>query len=297
MARIGLIGFTLVLTVLGVATLAEANQPPGPQLLLAEVGLLPFMILLSLVGGAYGVLRPIRPGARRWTLLRWAGAVLAILASGTSGGIAFLVAAIFGVLALQRGVQMVRWGIQARRSVDRPVHLAAASPRRLLPAGIVLLLGTVGLLGMVTAFATYWPAGEGPRQQALRQFVTYQLAEARRAEAKTGRARFRRADSSGAAQGACPVPFRLPDGARIEYAPDDVGFTLLLFPQKPFPFFPYNYLTSQPSYRADATGQIRMIEVHDRRTACPPDAPVVGQVSREEIERMQQMLETAGDCP
>jgi hypothetical protein len=40
-----------------------------------------------------------------------------------------------------------------------------------------------------------------------------------------------------------------------------------------------------------------MIEVHDRRTACPPDAPVVGQVSREEIERMQQMLETAGDCP
>jgi hypothetical protein len=209
MARIGLIGFTLVLTVLGVATLAEANQPPGPQLLLAEVGLLPFMILLSLVGGAYGVLRAIRPGARRWTLLRWAGAVLAILASGTSGGIAFLVAAIFGVLALQRGVQMVRWGIQARRSVDRPVHLAAASPRRLLPAGIVLLLGTVGLLGMVTAFATYWPAGEGPRQQALRQFVTYQLAEARRAEAKTGRARF---------------PGRIHRGRRRARAPSRSGF-------------------------------------------------------------------------
>jgi hypothetical protein len=74
-------------------------------------------------------------------------------------------------------------------------------------------------------------------------------------------------------------------------------FTVLLRARTAFPMFPYNYLTTQPSYRADSSGQIRMAAVHDRKTACPPDAPVVARVSEEEITRMQRLLEGSGECP
>jgi len=295
MPRIGTMALVLALALTVQTRVAEANQPPGPQLLLAEVSLLPLMILLSLAGGAYAVLRAMHPGARRWTFLRGTGAVLAILVSGASGGIAFVVAAIFGVLALQRGIQMVRWGLRARASIERSTHLAVASPRRLLPAGTGLIALTILLLGMVLAFAGYWPVGEGPRQESLRRFVAYQLAVAREEQARIGRARFRPIEADRPPQSTCPV--RLPAGARAEYTPDGSGFTVLMLPTTRFPFFPYNYLTSQPSYRADGKGKIRMIPVHDRSTACPANAPVVAQVSDAEIERMQRLLPGMGECP
>jgi len=295
MMRISTMGLALALAIVGMAQVAEANQPPGPQLLLAEVSLLPLMILLSLAGGAYAILRAIRPEAKRWALLRGVGAALAILLSGASGGIAFMVAIIFGVLALQRGIQMVRWGLQARAPHERRAYLAAASPRRLLPAGTMLIAITALLLGMGLAFAAYWPVGEGPRQQALRQFVAYQLAVAQEEQTRAGRARFRPIEATRPPQSACPV--RLPAGARVEYAPDESGFTVLMLPKTRFPFFPYNYLTSQPSYRADGTGKIRMIPVHDSSMACPADAPVVAQVSEEEVERARRLLAGMGECP
>jgi hypothetical protein len=283
------------LAVAGIAAVAEANQPPGPQLLLAEVSLLPLMILLSLAGGAYAVLRAVRPAARRRALLRGGGAVLAILLSGASEGIAFVVAGIFGILAMQRGGQMVRWGLQARVPHDRPAHLAGASPRRLLSAGAVLLVLTAFLLGLGLAFVGYWPGGEGPRQQALRQFVAYQLAVAQEEQARTGRPRFRPIETTRPAQSTCPV--NLPAGSRVEYAPDERGFTVLMLPKTSFPFFPYNYLTSQPSSRADESGKIRMISAHDRSTVCPAEAPVVAQVSEAEVERMRRLLAGMGECP
>ncbi len=295
MTRATTTGLGTAIALMAAAGVAQANQPPGPQLLLAEVGLLPVMILLSLAGGAYAILRVLQPRAKRWRLLRGASAVLAILVSGASGGIGFLVAWIFGILGLQRGVQMLRWGLGARTAGGRAPHLASADPGRLLPAGIALLVLTTALLGMVVAFAGYWPVGDASRQRALRQFVAYQLALARVEQTRAGRARFRRIEANRPLQSACPV--RLPDGARIEYAPDDSRFTLLMPPKTRFPFFPYNYLTSQPSYRADESGKIRMVPVHDRSTACPPDAPVVAQVGEAEVEQMQRLLAGMGECP
>ncbi|MCX5732739.1 MAG: hypothetical protein NTW68_00235 [candidate division NC10 bacterium] len=274
---------------------AAANQPPGPQILAAEILMLPLMVLLSLAGGAYVILHALQPKRKARSVLPAAATVLAILVSATSGGIAVVIAAIFAALALQRGVQMVWWGFRARSADTKPPHLVQASPRRLLPAGAVLIVTTTFLTGMALCFAAYWPMGEGDRQKVFREFVAYQVAVGRQEQAKTGRVRYRRIDAQTPSQTSCPI--RLPAAARVEYAPDATGFTLLLPPKTRFPLFPYNYLTSQPSYRADGTGQIRMIEVHDLDTICPSDGPVVARVSDAEIERMQQLLGGLDGCP
>ena len=60
--------------------------------------------------------------------------------------------------------------------------------------------------------------------------------------------------------------------------------TVYMLPMGKMPFFPFNYLTSQPSYRADETGRIRMLRVHRRNHLCPEDAPVVMRVETEDIE-------------
>ena len=290
--RMGCVALSLILLTAGPAA---ANQPPGPQVLVAEILILPLMVLLSMAGGAYVILQTLQSRRKGRFVLTAAAAVLAILASATSGGIAVVIAAIFAALALQRGVQMVWWGFRARSAETRPPHLVQASPRRLLPAGAVLIVITTFLTGMALCFAAYWPVGKGARQKVFREFVAYQVAVGRQEQTKTGRVRYRRIEAQTSDRTSCPI--RLPAGARVEYAPDMTGFTLLLPPKTRFPLFPYNYLTSQPSYRADGTGQIRMIEVHDRDTICPPDGPVVARVSEAEIEGMQQLLDGLDDCP
>jgi len=69
-----------------------------------------------------------------------------------------------------------------------------------------------------------------------------------------------------------------------------------MLPKARFPFFPYNHLTSQPTYRADETGKIRMISVHHQDAVCPPDAPVVMQVTEQDIQEMLKRLDSHGNC-
>ena len=56
-------------------------------------------------------------------------------------------------------------------------------------------------------------------------------------------------------------------------------------------FFPYNYFVSCPSYRADETGQIRMVMVHQKDEKCPADAPIVIQVSILDVNNMLKTIE------
>ncbi len=43
---------------------------------------------------------------------------------------------------------------------------------------------------------------------------------------------------------------------RIEYSQDAKHFTVYMLPTERVPFFPFNYMTSQPFYWADETGRI-----------------------------------------
>jgi len=269
MKKITILSLSLLLLFV-IAQPVLANQPPGPNLMLSEVLILPAMIILTLIGGGYAVLSRLK-GKKR-PLLKIIAAILAIIFSAMQEGLAFLVVVIFAVIALERSLKMLYWGIKSIGSNQKPEHLTEAKPSRLISAGAILFLVTIFLAGMAVAFVTYWPEiGQERRETNLKKFLTYQLAYAQIQKSKTGNITF---DET--------VNY---DDLNIEYGVEDKSFTVYMLPVE-FPFFPYSYLTSQPSYRADETGQVRMIYVHKKEILCPPDAPVVWKISDQEIQDM-----------
>jgi len=267
---------------------ALANQPPGPQILLAEVLILPVMILLSLIGGTYAV-RKVSQDERphRRGILLVLGAILAILVSAAHEGLGAVVAVVFGIIALKRGGEMLMWGFGALKRKQRETEPVGVSPGRMIPAGIILMLVTLFLMGMAAAFVGYWPGiDQNRRERALVEYMASKMAYIRLSE--------------GDADGVVPsVPPEGPltdrffdhygDIVKVVSDEGGEGFIVYVLPGE-FPFFPYNYLTAQPSYRGDETGDIRMIYVHHSDRLCPEDAPVVLTVNDEDIERAMEGL-------
>ncbi len=272
--------FIAVILMLGVPQAALANNPPGPQAVLAEILILPIMVLLSLVGGGYAVLSRLRgkksPGR---TILAVVGAILAILFSWMNEGFAVIVALIFGIIALSRALQMIIWGARALSKRDPPEHLRKANPWRLIPAGTVLITTTIFLVGMPFAFVGHWPDSHW-RQRSLVKFVAYQLAYANLQESRTGERRFH-----GIARDAGLGNRFLWFSMNVEYGADGKSFAAYM-PPSSVPLYPYNYLNPQPSYYADGTGQIRMTYVY-KKERCPPDAPVVLRVDKDVIKTLK----------
>lgn len=125
--RIVIVALALILLTAGPAA---ANDPPGPQTVLAEILILPLMMLLSLAGGAYAILEVLSQGKKkRWGAIgRWGGTILVILFSFAHEGFGFMVAVIFAIVAVRRGVQMLWWGMRARPAGPRLAHLQTATP-------------------------------------------------------------------------------------------------------------------------------------------------------------------------
>jgi len=267
---------------------AYANQPPGPQVLLAEVLILPVMVLLSLAGGVYAVRERIsgeRPPKRGVLLIL--GAVLAILVSAAHEGLSAVAALVFGIIALKRSGEMLSLGIGACRKKQRDTVPTGANPLRLIPAGVLLVLITLFLMGMSVAFVGYWPGiDQSRRERALVEYLAFETARMR-------------LDHGGEAtsfpSGGSDIVDEFFDPSRdvVVVTRDEGGEGFVVYvPPGRFPFFPYNYLTSQPSYRGDESGEIRMIRVHNPDHLCPEDAPVVLKVMEEDIERAMELLIT-----
>jgi len=174
-----------------------------------------------------------------------------------------------------------------------PAHLQKANPWRLIPAGLSLVVLSLFLGSLMIAFFHYFPRVSSGTER-LKKFVTYQLALARLEQARTGQVRFRRTDKLDLGEMGCGDS--LHPGTRVEHDPGETHFTVLMFPKERFPFFPYNYLTSQPTYRSDETGKIRMVHVHHQDVVCPPDAPVVMLVTELDIQEMLKRLDEHGNC-
>jgi hypothetical protein len=162
----------------------------------------------------------------------------------------------------------------------------------MIPAGVVLILATLFLMGMATVFVGYWPGiDQNYREEALVEYMAFEMARMRLAEG----------DTDGVVPLMPPVGEdsayeffdRSRDTVKIVNDGEGGGFTVYVLPEK-FPLFPYNYLTSQPSYRGDETGEIRMSEVHHPDRLCPADAPVVLKVGDEDIEKALKRLTGEG---
>jgi hypothetical protein len=74
----------------------------------------------------------------------------------------------------------------------------------------------------------------------------------------------------------------------VEYSPDGYHFTVVI-PPEDVPFFPYNHMTAVPSYRADETGQIRMIRANRKGQLCPVDAPVIMKIDVQDLNKEMRL--------
>lgn len=256
---------------------AMANSPPSGQTFLSMVSILPLMILFSMLGGAYAVLKRLKPDTPSKTL-KVLGIAVAIIFSMTHEGFALLFTFIFGMIAIVRGFRMLGWGLETLGSKEKPAHFNAASPWRLISCSVFLIVFTLFLAGFSVVFLSplHSEFKYGRMERALKKFVIHQIAYAHEHKTATGQSRFD--------EGAQDVYFRAFPNTRVEYSQDGNHFTVVMPPDF-VPIFPYNHLTAVPSYRADETGQIRMIRVKRKNQLCPVDAPVIMKI---EVQYMQK---------
>jgi len=186
---------------------------------------------------------------------------------------------------------MLYWGARGQKlaAAESAEDGRRPRPARLMAAGALLAAITLFLMGQAFAFVGHWPSYAGREKlQQFQRFVAHQLAYAERQESRTGIRQYRKTMGEELRQSSF---YALANPSfRIDYGPEERSFTAYLIPGG-FPFFPYNYLTSQPSYRADQSGQIRMVQVHWKDTLCPSDAPIVMSIGQEEIKAARQRLE------
>jgi hypothetical protein len=234
---------------------AMANNPPSGQTFLSMISILPFMIIFSMIGGAYEVLKRLETN-KPLKVLRNIGIVLAILFSMAHEGFAALVTIIFGIIAIVRSFQMLGWGLGALTRGEKPAHLSAARPGRLIACSVFLIVVTVFLAGLSFVF-----------QSTLHSEYKYQRMEAALKEF---------------------VYFKAYPNTRVEYSPDGNHFTVVMPPDF-LPIFPYNYITAVPSYRADETGQIRMIRAKKKGQLCPVDAPAIMKIEVQGLKKEMRL--------
>ncbi|MBN1572647.1 MAG: hypothetical protein JW984_05550 [Deltaproteobacteria bacterium] len=261
------------------ATSAFANQPPGPQTILATVIILPVMALFTLLGGGYAIMKLQREKPKKWRLLPILAAVLAVIISTINIGLGVLVVIIFGVIAIARGLRMIFWGTRRLLSKSVPEYLKGAVHWRLLTSGLLLILITLFVSGMGLALASRWPA-DGYKEMKLKEFTAYHIAYSRLHNTEDGRPLYPKVAKD---SDVYKDFFSFNQDIRLEYDDDGEHFTIYMLANN-LPIFPYNYMTSVGTYRADESGKIRMISTHRRDEICPADAPVVMEVGEEEID-------------
>ena len=260
---------------------AMANNPPSGQTFLSMISILPLMIIFSMIGGAYTVLKRLAPD-KSSKVLPITGIALAIIFSMVHEGFAALVTLIFGIIAIVRGFQMLGWGLGALARKEKPAYLSAARPLRLITSSVFLIVITVFLVGLSLVFhgSLIKEYKYKDMEAALKEFVIHQIAYAHEKNAKTGRSRFDKA--------AQDVYLKNYPNTRVEYSPDGNHFTVVI-PPEDVPFFPYNHMTAVPSYRADETGQIRMIRAKRKGQLCPVDAPVIMKIEVQDLKKEMRL--------
>ena len=270
------------------ASPALANQPPGPGVSLPQILMLPLMALLTALGGAYSILRTEKQ-SRSGRAGKWIAVVILFLCGFTQEFASMLVTCVFGAIAIYRGVRMVMWGWKPAASP--PLPDSGSRGWRLTLAGVALCVVALFLMTTAVVFVGYWPdLHQGGQVRSLKRLLAFEIAYGRTEKEQTGETRFSRIKPGNENEYARAL---LRHGnVRVNFDPDDKHFTVYVLPYSKFPPWPYRHWTEQGSYRADETGQIRMIWAKRADEICPADAPVVMKVEEEDIREMMNKVYT-----
>jgi hypothetical protein len=276
----------IVAVVLACATPAMANQPPGPGVSLPQILMLPLMALFTALGGGYSILR----SERKYRFGKWIAIVVIFIFGFTHEDASLLVTCLFGAVAIHRGVRMIRWGL---KPVASGRERSSGMPGwRLISAGAFLSVVALYLMGSAVVFVNYWPdIYQRGQISQLKRLLAAEIAYGRAQKQQTGETRFYRIKPSDGSE-RYPQELLQHGNVRVDFNPDEKHFTVYLLPYSKFPPWPYRFWTKQNSYRADETGQIRMILVRRRDEVCPADAPVVMKVEEQDILGMTQDTST-----
>jgi hypothetical protein len=271
------------------ATPALANQPPGPGVGLPQTLMLPMMALFTALGGGYAILRGENK-TRSQKVVKWIAIVGLFVFGFTHEGASLMVTVLFGAATIYRGARMIRWGMRSEESSVTPG--VRTRPWRLIAAGTTMSLMALYLIGSAVVFVSYWPdAYQHMQIDDLKKILAAEIAHGRAQKQQTGETRF------------YPIKPRedrdhyeenlLRHGnVRVDFSPDEKHFTVFILPYSAFPPWPYRFWTKQGSYRADESGQIRMIQVQRQDQVCPADAPVVMKVEEADISEAVERANT-----
>lgn len=290
MKRIPLLTFFFVLYL---CQPAMANSPPALQSILTLYSILPIMIIFTVLGGGYKILRGYynelgRLGKKRFLprspIVKMVGAFLLILFAMPIDGPIIFIGLIFGLIALGRGVKLIKWGLLSLPGRKRIWYLVDANYIRLIPTGLILIMISLFLMGVPLAYFGY-PAyylDNADTDTIVRDLVAYQVAFSQFQKTKPKKILiveqknyrwYRKLNR-----------LRRTYNIKLDSSESEKGFNIQVIPTF-FPFFPYNYFMSRPSYVADHLGNIRMTYVHKAKS-CPPEAPIVMKVEEKYIQNI-----------
>ncbi len=282
---------TLVLVVFLMITVdsqtAYANDPPGSLGEVLFTYMIPVaIIIMTLLGGGYAILKRLaakeRPADLVVTIIKnlvkflfW---LIAIFYSLAFANIALLLCIIFSIYALYRSYRLIRWGLTARRTEEKPDYLTEAKAARLIYAGTALIMITVVLFFLAYMFAfhglKYGRSGRALEQEetVLRKLASIEMQKLSYLENER---LFQKELDSLSDQTESELG-NIPNAKRryiLEHKADRKGFTIFLLPADNSMIFTY------PSYRADYTAkgnvEIRRVWVRNRDERCPKDAKEV----------------------
>jgi hypothetical protein len=294
-------------------TPALANQPPGPGMSLPQILMLPMIALLTALGGGYAILR-LRKRSRFIRIVRGGVITILFLLGFTHEGFSMLVTLIFGVLALVRGIRMIVWGAKPAKPAESAESEPSDSPEpgaspekspsqepwpkvsrwRLITAGMLLSVVAIYLMGSALVFVNYWPDSYQYSQvEYLKKLLASEIAYGRTQKQQTGETRFHRIKPGEVGPWYYSEILLRHGNVRVDFSPDDKHFTIYILPYASFPPWPYRFWTNQGSYRADESGEIRMVRVREQNQICPPDAPVVMKVEESDIQDAMKGLNPA----
>jgi hypothetical protein len=281
--------FFFVAVVLTCATPVMANQAPGPGVSLPQILMLPLMTLFTALGGAYSILRAEKK-SKAGKAGKWVAVAVLFLWGFTHEVASMLVTCVFGAIAIYRGICMIKWGMMPGTST--PLLSSKVPGWRLIPAGIAICVVATLLMESAVVFVGYWPdLYQGSQVSNLKRVLAFEIAFGRTKKEQTGETRFYRINRTDENVWYIQELLRH-DNVRVDFDREDKHFTVYLLPYSKFPPWPYRHWTKQGSYRADETGQIRMIWAKRADEVCPADAAVVMKVTEEDIREMMKMVYT-----